>query len=494
MPFLEGQLEELAVRRLAAVILLSFSPLALTPIFGQIGELDPAFSGDGRQTWAPVGDFADAFAARGDSAGRVVIAGNSREPFQSTVNTDFLVARFLANGARDLTFGNAGHQRVAFDLEGDGHDYADAVWIRPDGRILVHGLAQNDPFDNVRRTPALVQLTAGGNLDPTFSNDGKLVLLFPDQGHTAGSSATALLPALGDAIWVTNICYDCTADGRRRLTLARVLANGTLDTGFGIGGWLLVEPPTAISSGDWYFADWARSADGTVWAAVGNQAGVSGVLRLTAAGVPDASWGPGGWVVTDHGQQGSSSAGDFVRALAIDGRGRPIVAWQIDLGTDDDYGRIYRFTTTGTLDATFGSGGAVTLDLGGAVYLSGLVPQGQKLLGVGSAQTDFQNGAFDMFAVRYQENGQLDPEFGGNGLTYIAFDVPGPTTHDFAMDLALVAGRPVLVGTAWERELNLAPDGETNGTRWALARLQESWIFSDGFDQGGMAIWSVVNP
>jgi uncharacterized delta-60 repeat protein len=470
--------------------------LAETPLAAQVGELDPDFSGDGRATWAPIGDFADAFAARADGVGRVVVVGNSREGTGNDTNTDFLIARFLDDGERDLGFGDGGRQRVGFDLEGRGSDYADAVWLRPDGRILVHGLAQNDPFDNVRRTPALVQLTADGDLDPTFSGDGKLVLLFPDQGHTAGSSATAILPAAGGAVWVTNLCYDCTGDGRRRLSLARVLVNGTLDTSFGTDGWLLVEPPATIASGNWYFADWARTADGKLWAAVGNDAGVTGLLRLTAQGVPDPGWGPGGWVVTDHGSQGSSTFIDFVRAFAVDGRGRPVVSWMIDSGTEDQYGRIYRWTPTGGLDASFGSAGGVTLELGGEVSISGLVPQGRELLLVGAAETDFQNGAYDFLAVRYKENGQLDPAFGGNGLTYVDFDIPGPTTHDFAMDLALVAGRPVLVGTAWERELDLGagPLGETNGTRWALARLDNDWIFADGFDQGGTANWSLAVP
>lgn len=482
------------IRRRSSLLLLS-ALLAAPALFAQVGELDPEFSGDGRATWAPVGDFADAFAARADGVGRVVVAGNSREGTGNDTNTDFLVARFLDDGERDLAFGNAGRQRVGFDLEGDGHDYADAVWLRPDGRILVHGLAQNDPFDSARRTPALVQLTADGDLDPTFSADGKLVLLFPDQGFTAGSSTTAILPAANGAVWVTNVCYQCTADGRPRLALARVLADGTHDPGFGTNGWRLVEPPAAVSAIDWYFADWARSADGKVWAAVGNRQGVTGLLRLTAQGVPDTSWGPGGWVVTDHGNQGSPAIDDTVRAFAVDGRGRPVVAWTID-GFTGAGARIYRWTTAGALDSTFGTAGAVTFDLGGAVGINGVVPQGRELLLVGSAETDFQNGAYGFFAARYQGNGQLDPAFGGNGVTFVEFDVPGSPTHDFAMDLALVAGRPVLVGTAWERELDfgVAPLGETDGTRWALARLDNDWIFADGFDQGGTANWSLAVP
>lgn len=468
---------------------------ASTPIAAQIGELDPDFAGDGRATWAPIGDFSDAFAARGDGLGRVVVAGNSREGTGNDTNTDYLVARFLANGERDLTFGDAGRQRVGFDLEGGGHDYADAVWLRPDGRILVHGLAQNDPFDGVRRTPALVQLTAEGDLDPTFSGDGKLVLLFPDQGYTAGSSTTAVLPAANGAVWVTNLCYECTADGRRRLALARVLANGTHDLAFGSNGWLLVEPPAAIAGIDWYFADWARTADGKIWAAVGNSEGVTGLLRLTAQGAPDTGWGPGGWVVTDHGNQGSPAIDDTVRAFAVDGRGRPLTAWAID-GFTGAAARIYRWTAAGALDPSFGTAGAVTFDLGGEVGVNGLVPQGRELLLVGSAETDLQNGAYGFFAARYQNNGQLDPAFGGNGVTFVEFDVPGVPTHDFAMDLALVSGRPVLVGTAWERALDLgvAQLGDTNGTRWALARLENDWIFADGFDQGGTAHWSLAVP
>ncbi len=429
----------------------------------------------------------------------MVVAGNSREGIGNNVNTDYLILRVLADGTIDPTFGDAGRQRVGFDLEGGFHDYADAVWLRPDGRILVHGLAENDPIDGIRRTPALVQLTADGDLDPGFSIDGKLPLLFPDQGYTAGSSSTAILPGEGDSIWVTGVCYECTADGRLRLALARVLADGTLDTSFGDGGWLLIEPPASISTGSWYFADWARTADGKVWAAVGNYSSassVSGLLRLTAQGTPDITWGPAGWVVTDLGVLGAGASADIAHAFAVDGRGRPVVAWQVDSGTDDEFVRVYRFNLAGALDGSFGTAGTVTLDLGGKVSAYGLVSQGRKLLVVGNAATDLDSGASDFLAVRYEENGQLDPEFGGNGMTLVAFDVPGTPTHDFAMDLALVGGRPVLVGTAWEQELNLGdvPEGTINGTRWAFARLQETWIFSDSFDQGGALGWSLVSP
>jgi uncharacterized delta-60 repeat protein len=466
--------------------------VAAAPLAAQIGELDPAFSGDGRETYAPAGDFADARAARADASAGVIVVGDSREGIGNDVNTDFLVVRFDATGARDLGFGIAGRRRVGFDLEGDGHDYADAVWIRPDGRILVHGLAQNDPFDSLRRTPALLQLTADGDPDPSFSGDGKQVLLFPDNGFTYGSSTQAIQPAAGGAVWVTGWCVECTPDGRLRLALARVLADGTHDTGFGVDGWLLLEPPAPIPTAPWGNADWQRTADGKLWAAVGNTTGTAGVLRLTAQGVPDTTWGPGGWVVTSIGDQGPGDL-DFPAAFVVDGRGRPLVSWRVYVADDDEDVRIFRWTRTGELDATFG-GGAVTLDLGGQASASGLVAQGRSLLVVGSAVTDFQNGAYDFLIARYRENGQLDPEFGGNGLTYVAFDVPGEPTHDFATDLALVAGRPVIVGTAWERTLDGPESGETDGTRWALARLQESWIFSDGFDQGGTGLWSSVTP
>jgi uncharacterized delta-60 repeat protein len=478
------------------VLLYSLSSLTLAPSFAQVGELDTDFSGDGRLTHAPVGDLAEAFAGSADALGRLVAVGSSREGSGNDTNTDFLILRVLANGTIDPAFGNAGVRRVGIDLEGGFDDFADSVWLRPDGRILVHGLAQNDPLSAAYRTPALVQLTADGDLDTSFSGDGKLALFYPDQGYTGGSSSTRLLPASGDAVWVTGICYQCTADGRLRLALARVLGNGTLDTSFGVNGWRLVEPPAPIAPGPWFFADWARSADGRLWAAVGNDVGVSGLLRLTAQGSPDSSWGAGGWKVTDHGSQGSPGEDDFFSSFALDERGRPVLGWSIDYGWPDQYVRLYRFTPAGALDATFGTAGAVTLDLGGEVWLHGLVPQGRGLLVVGDTVTDFGTGAHDFFAARYQENGEIDPEFGGNGMTLVAFDIPGVPSHDFARDLVLVGGRPILVGTAWEHALDLAeaPEGTLNGTRWAFARLQESWIFSDSFDQGGALGWSIVSP
>ena len=59
----------------------------------------------------------------------------------------FAVARFNANGSLDTSFGSGGHASVEFfapPMEGT-QEFADAVLVQPDGKILVAGVGQAGP-------------------------------------------------------------------------------------------------------------------------------------------------------------------------------------------------------------------------------------------------------------------------------------------------------------------------------------------------------------
>jgi uncharacterized delta-60 repeat protein len=69
-----------------------------------------------------------------------------------------------------------------------------------------------------------------------------------------------------------------------------------------------------------------------------------------APGDLDTSFGSGGKVTTAIG------AGGYGQDVAIDGSGRIVVAGYSSNGTDDDFA-VVRYTASGALDTTFGSGG-----------------------------------------------------------------------------------------------------------------------------------------
>src|SRR6185312_12911701 len=73
--------------------------------------------------------------------------------------SDFLVARFNADGSLDTTFGNAGLATIDFD-HGTGSDQADGVALQSDGSIVVAGTTRATGSSS--RTFAVARLTNAG--------------------------------------------------------------------------------------------------------------------------------------------------------------------------------------------------------------------------------------------------------------------------------------------------------------------------------------------
>lgn len=156
------------------------------------------------------------------------------------------------------------------------------------------------------------------------------------------------------------------------------------------------------------------------------------VLAVTLHAGPgdlDTGFSSDGKVITDLG--GTDSAND----VAVQADGRIVVA-----GASAGNFAVARYTSTGTLDSSFGGDGIVITDLGGRDDLAAAVlvqPDGRILVAGGFG--DFISHSFAV--VRYNVNGTLDTSFGGDGIVTLLFG-------SIALDLALQPdGRIVLVGS-----------------------------------------------
>lgn len=156
------------------------------------------------------GDTATAVAVQPD--GKIIVAGNTSTP-DGSVNR-FAVARFNPNGGLDTTFSGDGKQTT--DV-GGGADWGYAIAVQADGKILVAGSSSN----GLNSDFALVRYTSTGNLDTTFSGDGKLTLDFDGDYDEAYS-----LLAQPDG----KILLAGKASGD--FAVARFNANGSLDSSF----------------------------------------------------------------------------------------------------------------------------------------------------------------------------------------------------------------------------------------------------------------------
>jgi uncharacterized delta-60 repeat protein len=307
-------------------------------------------------------------------------------------------------GDLDTTFGAGGKKTVNFG----GTDIARAVLVQPNGRVVVAG--GGGPSSSF----CVVRLRgANGTLDPTFGSGGKRVIDFGGEDEGAYGAA---LQADGRIVLV--------GDSHLTPAVARLRANGALDTAFGTGGrktfsWGPIGRITAVhvvSNGRILLAGFS-----------GPEGGNMQVARLAASGKLDATFGTGGIAVIDFGGD------DFGMALARQADGRILVA-----GRSSAAGAVVaRLRANGALDPDFGTGGRVTLPGGGSANAV-LVQPDRKIVVAGNAA-----GNATMTVTRLLPSGAPDPTFDGDGTATIDFG----SLADLAAGAALQAdGRIVVAG------------------------------------------------
>jgi uncharacterized delta-60 repeat protein len=153
---------------------------------------------------------------------------------------------------------------------------------------------------------------------------------------------------------------------------------------------------------------------GTGWVGAAGQRDVL-LIRLTADGQPDVTFGTNGAVVV-----GSAALDERGRAVAIRPDGRIVVAGHSNKNGNDDF-QIRQFLENGTPDPSFGDDGVVIPAVTAAddrVADMVLLPNGE-ILAVGnsgsfSSDEDSSNGS--PVVVRYTKAGALDKFFSGDGI------------------------------------------------------------------------------
>jgi uncharacterized delta-60 repeat protein len=320
------------------------------------GELDPDFGVDGLVTTelgAP-GDAATAVALRPD--GRIVATGTDD-------GERFIVARFLADGTLDPSFGGDGIVGTPRSVHfWGGEDLA----IQPNGKIVVVGTAEES---RMKTAFAVARFRPNGTKDLNFGDGGRVVTPFAS-GH---ARAVAIQPD-GRIVVAGSHSFG--------LALARYLPSGSLDRTFGgdgkVGYWDLTSPPSAI-----YAHAVAIQPDGRILAAGGYDVFLMGIARFLPHGRLDPSFGGDGVVRTDV--EGAEQA---LNALALQPDGRILAAgssWPHESITEGvPRFVVIRYRRNGSLDPSWGGDGKVATFFPGNAYAAGAAfqPDG-KLIVVG---------------------------------------------------------------------------------------------------------------
>jgi uncharacterized delta-60 repeat protein len=412
------------------------------------GDLDASFGTGGKVT-TDLGGSEDVQAGALQADGRVVVVGG-RTDGPTGDSTDFLVARYTASGALDTSLSSDGW--VTTDFLGGG-DYAAAVAVQPDGKIVVAG-SVSPPFEGEGEGEGgvgLARYNADGSLDTSFSGDGKAVVV--DIGGGLGMGL--VLQPDGRLVIAGYVPEGFTT----KLALARLDPDGSLDTSFSGDG---IE---VSDVGDFYTPVALKRADDgklVVLAFDENLADYS-VLRYTTTGTLDPTFDgdglrldpvliandlvtlPGGKILlagsaSEH-STGSQTMhftrlnadGSLDPTFSGDGRHQTalsdhVVARSLALQPDGkllvggSYGEavhlanwpmfdaaVFRFNPTGTLDPTFSGNGEAVVDMGGLLDgFASVLLQGDKIVGVGPSFTE--NGADVDIAVARLHGGGPPPD------------------------------------------------------------------------------------
>lgn len=304
------------------------------------------------------------------------------------------------SGSLDLTFGTGG--KVTTSVGSD--DSAYAVDFQSDGKVVVAGHSYNGSTYLF----AVARYNSNGSLDTSFDTDGKVTTSFgtgrSDWGKAVGIQSDGKIVVAG----VTGDSNGMNGD----IALARYNSNGTLDSAFGTNG----KVTTDIGG---YFdevRDLVLQSDGKIVVA-GFSAINSGfaVVRYNTNGSLDSTFGTGGVVTTSF---GNGTAVGF--SLGIQADGKIVVSGGFSDGANYGFAAA-RYSTTGSLDTTFGTGGKVTTVISTPTgtdidYTTDLKIQSDgKIVVAGHSATGVSYAGTDFVLVRYNTDGSLDSTFGTGG-------------------------------------------------------------------------------
>lgn len=211
------------------------------------GALDMTFGTGGKVMTAVSSSDESAQALALQPDGKIVAVGYARFGGQQ----DFALVRYLTNGLLDMTFNADGMVTTSLSPT---HDRASAAVLQPDGRIVAAGFASTSSTADF----ALARYTAAGALDPTFDGDGQVTT---DFGSKDDSAADVELQPDGKIVVVGNSIMGL----RRDFAIARYDPNGMLDATFDTDG----KVTTNFGLGDDSASALALQPDGKI-VAVGN--------------------------------------------------------------------------------------------------------------------------------------------------------------------------------------------------------------------------------
>lgn len=355
------------------------------PSSGMAGSLDPCF-GSGGKTIFPAPNMPLPTNILAQSDGKIVTMG------RGTTTYGHKVTRINADGTLDTGFGSGGI--ASFSWQGNANDLAIQI-VGGEERLLVAGTTTiKIGRKSVSQRLRIDRLLPDGSYDPSWGNNGVLAV---DRNSAYGIAVDA-----NQKILLTSASYG---------TLMRLNADGSLDTSFGNSG--------VANSGNGQ--EIRLDASGRIYVAgihtTGNGNNVRRyyfIRRFSSSGILDTAFGTNGVAL-------SRQLVTTLFSMSLDASGNVLIG-----SNDGSDLRVERFNADGDVDNSFSSDGIVYLDYaggpdGGSVYVD--TDQLGRVVAAGNVSVTATQGNTDVGVFRLNNDGSLDAAFGAGGK--VGLDIGG---------------------------------------------------------------------
>ena len=330
------------------------------------------------------------------------------------------IARLNADGSLD----------TSFDPGTGANSSIESIAVQADGKIIIGGFFTTN--NGIARN-RIARLNADGSLDTSF-----------DPG-TGANGTVRSIAVQADGKIITGGSFT-SYNGTARNFIARLNADGTLDSGFdpGSGSSNSVECITVQTDGKIIIGGMFTSYNGT---------GRNRIARLNADGSLDVGFDPG------TGALGS------VLTIAVQVDGKVIIGGGFSLYNNIGRGNIARLNADGSLDAGFD----LNTGANGTVECTAVQANGKIV--IGGSFTNY-NGIGRLFIARLNADGSLDTDFD-----------PGTGAGGTVGAIAVQADGKIIIGGSFT---------SYNGTaRNFIARVNAGGSLDTGFDPVNVATTSV---
>jgi uncharacterized delta-60 repeat protein len=311
--------------------------------------------------------------------------------FVESAGITYLIGYVPAPGILDPTFGNQGITLTPSSRQ----DFSKSLAVKSGGQIVLGGVTSLlDP------QIFLAQYTVNGVLDTTFNSTGStpgtqtLLVGSRTEGNALAIDSSGNILVAGFAI-----------QSQTNMIVARYTSAGILDTTFNSTGYNTL----SIGSGATANAIGLQSSGNIILAGTAVINGIPNIAlaRFTTSGALDTTFGTNGITTTQIGTFAS------IASVAIDSSHNIIVA-----GNANNQITVARYTPSGTLDNTFGTGGIVQPNIGSpAVAYSVIVDRitgSNHIVIAGSTKI---NGTNQSLIMRLTSTGTFDTSFNSTGYT-----------------------------------------------------------------------------